>query len=36
LTLTREQLPEETTFVCMGSLATSYQKIYRLPWYGKP
>jgi L-ascorbate metabolism protein UlaG (beta-lactamase superfamily) len=36
LTLTRAQVPAETTIVFMGSLAVSYQKIYNLPWFGKP
>jgi L-ascorbate metabolism protein UlaG (beta-lactamase superfamily) len=36
ITLTREQLPAEASIIFMGSRAVSYQKIYKLPWFGKP
>jgi L-ascorbate metabolism protein UlaG (beta-lactamase superfamily) len=36
LTLTREQVPADTTTVLMGSLAEEYRKTNALPLFGKP
>ena len=36
LALNREQIPTETTIIFLGKLAESYQKIYKLDWFGKP
>ena len=35
VTLSRDQIPGETTILLMGSLAVSYQNIYKLEWFGK-
>jgi L-ascorbate metabolism protein UlaG (beta-lactamase superfamily) len=35
ITISKDQLPSQTTVVFMGMLASSYQKIYSLPWFGE-
>jgi hypothetical protein len=35
ITISKDQLPSQTTVVFMGMLASSYQKIYNLPWFGE-